>query len=734
MLPASWEGYTGKVVFRRHFRLEESSRGKSVRLVVMGLSRKCAVSLNGSLIAQAIGPSTEIRLPEKLTKFGERNTLEIEVDNRLHPLKSLPLRNGTLTTANYGGITDDIFLILESLPAITNLSVFTDIAPDLKSAEAAAVIKIDRPHVQEISGETRCRLLDSSGNIIAETSTAIGLADTLTLKLKIQNPNLWSPQSPYLYRIEAALKVNGETLPLHSRTCGFRSFTADDAFRLNGGKIKLKGMSYRAEGDYGYTFKAEDYLRDLRLIQFAGAQAILLRRPAHPYFLALCDSAGLLLLQSTGLEGAPAVVVEREDFTALAGAHVKKMVYRESHHPAVIAWILGTALESGFPWRLLANYIPELDTRVTLMGLAGKPAKLIPVTTADSVSGGLIAPIDLGPLMLNDSEEIQPLQSAALSRILQEWKEADALFLRALADWNAGRTILFQNTTEGEGIFHSGLVSRSRQQRMAYRRLREGWFNIPTLTAEVKEAEPLVYPILGFALLTVIVLYLRGNKVFRHHLRRYFIHPHGFFQDIRNRRFIQSSETLFVGVFSALALAIIISAALYRIRLNPAADYLLAHLCQGTALHSALKILCWRPIESIAVLSLALILFYLFASILIRIISAFFRRRVTFVQCLIVVFWVNSLFLWLTPVTVFFYRGLDIYYVRSLEIMLVGLFILMVFFRAVNGCRVACGSGYIKVLTVFLLTHIVLIAALFLYFQHHSAISYYWDYIFSAVI
>ena len=734
-LPSSWEGYSGRVTFRKNFTLDPSFRGKSVKLIMMGVSRRCVVSLNGNMISESAGPLVEVRFPDRLVLFGERNQLEVMVDNEISPLTTIPLKTGELCPMNYGGLTGDIFLSMESLPAVEGITVFTDVSSDLKTGRAVVSFEIDRPLIGELSGTAGCKIFDPSGRTTAETRAEITELDSMTFSLDISEPKLWSPAAPNIYKLQVWLETPQGGFTVHHREIGFKQFTADSVFRLNGDEMKIRGIAYWETGEYGLTFRNEDYSRDIQLLQFAGANAVLLRRPAHPRLLQLCDSAGILVFQCTELRGVPTEVFKRKDFSLRAGAHLQAVVNQESFHPAIGAWVLGTGLEDDFPAERLLEYISEYDSHPALIGIAGEPAKLTLAVNSTEQSPILQVPMDLGPLMKNSSEESQPLYAAELSRTLSVWKESGGIFLRNLTDWEAGRVILFQDLSSAEGIFISGLVERGREPRIAYRRLQEGWFSTaPGPVSAAGEPEPLEFPIAGFALLTAVVLYLRANKVFRGHLRRIFVHPHGFFQDIRNRRYIQTSETLFVGVCSALVLSIIISALLHRLRLSEPADYIIAHLFQGLPLHTTLKNLIWRPVYSIVVMFSLIIIFYLAAVLFIKITAVFLNRRTTIGQCFALVFWVNSLFLWLTPVTVFFYRGLYLDFIMPIEIGLTAVFIVLVFFRAVNGARVTCGKGYIKMLLIFIIAHASVLSAIFLYFQHRSAIYHYWEYFLSAVV
>ncbi|MCS3023061.1 hypothetical protein NXW75_02090, partial [Bacteroides xylanisolvens] len=61
--------------------------------------------------------------------------------------------------------------------------------------------------------------------------------------IALDNPRLWSPETPYLYQVKTELRVDGKLTDTYYTTTGVRTFTfdAEKGFSLNGKSMKIKG-------------------------------------------------------------------------------------------------------------------------------------------------------------------------------------------------------------------------------------------------------------------------------------------------------------------------------------------------------------------------------------------------------------------------------------------------------------------------------------------------------------
>ena len=734
-LPASWENYQGKITFRRNFRFDDSHKGKDVRLIIMGLFRRCSVTLNDNSLGEYEGPTVDLVLPHKSVHYQGINVLEIKVDNTLHPLKTIPLRSGSLMPENYGGITGDIFLMIEESPSIHEVRVHSTLSTDGETGSVAVDFSIGRFQTQVISVKAVGEIVDSAGKVVARSLQEITDSDSIRLRMEVSKPRLWSLKKTNLYTAEVWLETEEGKSSVHRRRIGFRNFQAGGTFRLNGRELKVRGVTYWAEHKYGCTFKAEDYRRDLMMIRECGANAVLLPEPGHPYLLSLCDSLGILVFQSTSLNGVPKAVFRSKGFAEKAGEHLRRMIYNRSCYPSVIAWIMGRGLADDFPVEGLVDFVPIQDSRLVFWEQGGGLERTLRLADAEGSIDELqvVSALDAG--VFGKGEDIEQRQFVEFSRILTKWKNANGLFVQAFADFKADREMLFQVNSLDRRIFQGGLVGRNRTQKLIFNRLHEGWFNLqPGSPITQSDMQPLAFPFAALALLAVLIISIRNNKLFRMQLKRVFTHSHGFFVDVRNGRYIQSSQTMLVGFTSALILSLIFSALFHHYRRSQALDYLLGHLFQGGMLHSAALTAIWSPVRSIVYLFIIIILLYLVTALMFKIASFLIGRGSTFKQCMIFILWSGANFILLCLLPLFFYQGLSAGIVKQLELLVLVFFSVWGYLRVVNALRIACSCGLLKALVIFGSVNLAVLGLVLVYFQCRCGLYHYWGYFFGVVL
>jgi hypothetical protein len=145
--------------------------------------------------------------------------------------------------------------------------------------------------------EARITVRDGSGKRVFEASRLVGDDHLLELEGAVPNPRLWSPDSPSLYRLEAAL--TGAVKYQRKARFGFRALEARD------GKLYLNGepfyMVATLDQDFYpetiHTPASEEFVRDM-MFKAKRLGINMLRchlKVAHPVYLDMADELGLLV-------------------------------------------------------------------------------------------------------------------------------------------------------------------------------------------------------------------------------------------------------------------------------------------------------------------------------------------------------------------------------------------------------------------------------------------------------
>ena len=104
----------------------------------------------------------------------------------------------------------------------------------------------------------------------------------------VENPKLWTPETPYLYTLEP------EGVRYGIRTVSW----TDGCFRLNGAKRKFKGVCLHHDlGPIGAAFNKSAFRRQIRLLKEMGCDSI---RTAHnmpcKWQMDICDEEGMMVM------------------------------------------------------------------------------------------------------------------------------------------------------------------------------------------------------------------------------------------------------------------------------------------------------------------------------------------------------------------------------------------------------------------------------------------------------
>ena len=191
-------------------------------------------------------------------------------------------------------------------------------------------------------GKISHTIYDNKGKKVASSSSS---------KLKVNNPQLWSCDSPVMYTLVTTVKdAKGRVSDEVSTPFGFRDirFDANTGFWLNGKNMKLKGMCLHQDaGSLGVAVPDEVWLRRLKALKGIGCNSIRCsHNPPSPEFLTICDTLGLLVLDEAFDKWKSGYYEPFYD----ENAHndIADMVLRDRNHPSVIVWSIGNEVSEAW--------------------------------------------------------------------------------------------------------------------------------------------------------------------------------------------------------------------------------------------------------------------------------------------------------------------------------------------------------------------------------------------------
>jgi beta-galactosidase len=346
-----WQGICW---YRRRLELKESHQDKKIFIEFEGAMQTAGVWVNGRLKTVHDGgylPFT-IDITDDVS-FGKSNLIAVRLDNRDNPEvpPGKPLKD--LDFCMYGGLYRNVRMHVTDRLHITdavhaNRTAGGGVFIQIPAADSGrAQIRVQTHFMNEYRDEMSCsvvtRLLDRENRLVAEQAGGEvqldGMEDkTVVQVLDVRRPKLWSPRSPYLYRVESSLSRGGRDLDKISTRIGIRriGFDAANGFTINGEKCYLRGTNRHQEYPYiGYALSDNAHFRDALKIKRAGFDFVRLSHYPHaPAFMDACDSLGLLVMDA--IPGWQFFGNGR--FQERSIQDCRDMIRRDRNHPSVILW------------------------------------------------------------------------------------------------------------------------------------------------------------------------------------------------------------------------------------------------------------------------------------------------------------------------------------------------------------------------------------------------------------
>lgn len=339
--------YRGIGTYKKKLELKQEWKGKKLFLYFEGANQETEVFLNGKKIGNHIGGYTGFRVPLMALKFNGTDEITVKVDNRYNE-NIAPL---TADFTFFGGLYRSVSLmVLETAHFEDNQygsnGVFVK-AENVNEASAEVIVSgnfiNNNSEKQLIVSNT---LIDNKGNKINETKFLTSAKTNQLVafqlpKINVAKPNLWSPESPYLYLATTKLidYKTGKILDEIKTPVGLRffSFDVDKGFFLNGKPYKLMGASRHQDyAGLGNAVSKSLQVKDVELLKDMGGNFLRIAHyPQDQAVLDACDRLGILASVEIPIVNE---ITENIAFTANSKAMQLEMIKQNYNHPSIIIW------------------------------------------------------------------------------------------------------------------------------------------------------------------------------------------------------------------------------------------------------------------------------------------------------------------------------------------------------------------------------------------------------------
>jgi len=337
--PGYWRGIGW---YRKHFKLDSTFSRKRVFLEFEGANSVSEFWLNGQRIGQHEGGYTSFEFDVTAqARFGaEENVLTVKVDNLFNSTVPPTVKTDY---SFYGGIYRDAWLRLCE-PSYVAEVVWTTPAVSKESAEidleARILNKTSRARELTLVHE----ILDPHQQVVKTMLSSLQMApgDNPTVARasgRLENPLLWAPDSPNLYRIRTSLRDGDTATDLVEIPLGFRWFRFDPqgGFFLNGTRVQIQGTNWhQSYPGMGSALPNSRHVEDMEMIREMGSNFWRTSHYPHdPATIEASDRLGLMVWEELPINKE---IGNPDEYIANVLNMAEEMIRRDRNHPSVITW------------------------------------------------------------------------------------------------------------------------------------------------------------------------------------------------------------------------------------------------------------------------------------------------------------------------------------------------------------------------------------------------------------
>ena len=195
------------------------------------------------------------------------------------------------------------------------------------------------------------QLVDATGKVVAQFKYGDFDAQGNVVKtLTVDNAQLWSPETPYLYKLVTRLYRNKKLIDQTQQKVGIRTVRVAqyDGFQLNGVSRKIKGVCLHHDlGPIGAAVNKAALIRQIRTMKDMGCDAI---RTAHnmpsTWQMEVCDSMGMMVMaESFDMWIYPKCKNGYAlNFKDWADKDIENLVLNHRNHPSIVMWSIGNEI------------------------------------------------------------------------------------------------------------------------------------------------------------------------------------------------------------------------------------------------------------------------------------------------------------------------------------------------------------------------------------------------------
>ena len=254
---------------------------------------------------------------------------------------------------------------------------------ELKDGRATVQLTMGLGCIPDSYQAIEVELRDAKGRLVGHEHQAVAANGKDTeFCFNIQQPKLWSPESPYLYTAHIKYMQNGQMLDEVKQKFGIRTVkvSKEGGFQLNGETRKIKGVCLHHDlGPLGAAINKAALIRQIKMMKEMGCDAI---RTSHnmpsQMQMDICDSLGMMVMaESFDMWVYPKCKNGyARFFKDWSDRDIENLILANRNHPSIVMWSIGNEIpeQGSEDGREISSHLQELchqldPTRPVTQGL-----------------------------------------------------------------------------------------------------------------------------------------------------------------------------------------------------------------------------------------------------------------------------------------------------------------------------------------------------------------------------
>ena len=345
------DAYLGISWYRKDFQVDNSLKGKKLMLTFEAAMQKADVYVNGKKIMTHEGGYIPfvIDLTDKVN-YGAENTIAVKIDSR-HNRNFAPGKDKP-DFQYFGGIYGNAYLTVTEDIHITDAVEAKETAgggvfiTSPKVAKEQATVKV-KTHVENEGSANKettllTEIVDAGGAVAASKEDKISIAGGSSTyfeqSLVVNQPRLWSPDTPELYQVRSTVKVDGVVKDVLETTYGIRKVEwKRDGLYVNGKKTDAEGANLHAETYMlGNAMPDNAIYEEIKRFKEDGFDIVRMSHyPHRQAYYDACDKYGVMVVEcASGWQ----YFSDSQAFKDSTYNELRTDIRHKRNHPSIVAW------------------------------------------------------------------------------------------------------------------------------------------------------------------------------------------------------------------------------------------------------------------------------------------------------------------------------------------------------------------------------------------------------------